>query len=103
LFATLHLHEINGITLVRDCKNFVEIPPGWFIAPDGPNIRRIISEHKWQSSVLVLDDGSAFVTKCDSIAVREYPKSHQLPLIVRQGTKVSGRFDDVDILLMKRA
>jgi len=62
VYATLHAHDVNDGTVVYDGSKRVEVPSGWVIAPNEPDVRQICAQYKWQSTALVLDDGSVNCT-----------------------------------------
>jgi hypothetical protein len=62
VYATLHAHDVNDGTVVYDGSKRVEVPSGWVIAPNEPDVRQICAQYKWQSIALVLDDGSVNCT-----------------------------------------
>jgi hypothetical protein len=53
---------VNGGTWAQDGKQHCDVPSGWAIAPDEPDVRRICGKYTWGSDLLVLDDGSAVFT-----------------------------------------
>ena len=62
VYASLHAHKVHDGIKVYDGEQPVEVPSGWAIAPDEPDVRRICGKYTWQSYYLVLDNGSAIRT-----------------------------------------
>ena len=62
IYATLHKHRVDSIALCNDGDQPVQVPPQWAIAPAEDDVRFICGQHKWRSTCLVLNDGTAIFT-----------------------------------------
>ncbi len=62
IYATLHKHRVDGGSLCNDGDQPVQVPPEWAIAPAEDDVRFICGQHKWRSTCLVLNDGTAIFT-----------------------------------------
>jgi hypothetical protein len=61
---TAHLRFVNYSCSISNGDQFVDIAPGWEVAPaNDPNVLRVCGEHPWQGQQLVLADGGYCHTK----------------------------------------
>ena len=57
-YMTAHMHDVFGENHVLDGDQFVDIAPGWEVAPaNDPNVLLVCDAHAWQTQQLVLADG----------------------------------------------
>jgi len=70
VYATLHAHKVNDGTKVYDGNKRADVPSGWAIAPNEPDVVRVCGRYKWQSYHLVLGDGTAIRTDGSAGACR---------------------------------
>lgn len=77
VYATLHARRVVG-----DVDNHgsipTEIPPGWQIAPNDDNSRRVCRNYMWQSDDIALEGGICYYTS--GYYVREAQRKGQLLL-----------------------
>lgn len=65
-YATLDFAEPDGIdgSGVAYQADFIELPCGWEIAPNEPEIaREVIGKHTWQACVIILADDTGYCVK----------------------------------------
>ena len=102
LYASLHMHKVNDVTKVEDGDQLAEVASGWAIAPNEPDVIRVCGMYKWQTCILVLDDGSQVYSgpSTQHGIIWFSASSHNL---VRQGAKVAASERYQEVLLRKLA
>jgi hypothetical protein len=116
---TAHLRFVNYSVPISNGDQFVDIAPGWEVAPaNDPNVLRVCGAHAWQAHQLVLADGglcnNKFHPPAGNLPARAR-LSHSVTSLAnagkhtagtnlkREGAKVAATNPYYDVLLRRRA
>ena len=68
---TLHVHRVDGRTVVQDGEEPLDVPAGWQIADGSADDARVCGAHPWQSYWLVFANRDRYGTAaCDHPSYR---------------------------------
>lgn len=105
IYATAHVHDVDGRHVVQDGHAPVDIDFGFEVAPGDRNDRKVANAHEWGSCFLVFSDGTWAAT---ALKISEDPsvkgKKWGSGGLKRDAAgRASARYVSDDVLLRKHA
>jgi hypothetical protein len=58
IYASAHVHDVDGQTIIEDCCTPVDIDAGFEVAPGDASDIEVANAHAWGSGALIFSDGA---------------------------------------------